>query len=357
MVFIAVNYSNFNEFAEQAMQESNNVKNHSSSTYLTSAKSTTPIYGDIQSTASIPYHSRFTPSSTASVNSRTAPSHSALPFQSRRSSPSISLLQSASFSMNSPSASNSSHLSSFKQSTLSMSSPVGSNANSNYLSIASNASAATQSTALSSAYLPNQNVPTTPYTPLNKHWLWNSSLFYPQSRPIHDGFLPYPSPLGTFFGNKLRDSASQISSTNSNETIKNVDISSSSYCSDINSDSDSLDVSDHEKVSPAIAQSNQKRRILSSDTSGTTSNSPAKKRNPYSIEELLKKPEKKIRRIEPLSFQPSIIVNNDENSKTLPPSPNIESVVTDTNESFIHSDIDDNKSINNNNHITIEVCD
>lgn len=235
-------------------------------------------------------------------------------------------------------------------------------ANSNYLSIASTTATATQSNAHSSNYLPNQNVPATPYTPLSKHWLWNSSLFY--QRSLHDGFLPYPSHLGQFFGNKLRDSALHMTASNSSNelhTTKNVDISTSSYCSDLNSDSDSLDVSDHEKVSPALlSMVNQKKRASNADTNHGTppnSNAPSKKRNPYSIEELLKKPEKtKMRRIEPISFQPSIIIHNDDNSKAS--SPSNAGTVSDTNDSFIHSDIDDNKNINNNNnHITIEVCE
>lgn len=284
--------------------------------------------------------------------------HAALPFQSRRTSPAMNILQSSPVAMNASNTPNTVHMASFKQSPLSMSSTL--NANSNYLSMASTTATATQSNAHSSNYQPNQNVPATPYTPLSKHWLWNSSLFYQQSRSLHDGFLPYPSHLGQFFGNKLRDTELHMTASNSSSEAhtKIVDISTSSYCSDLNSDSDSLDVSDHEKVSPALmATVTQKQRTSSIDTTGSTvpiSNAPAKKRNPYSIEELLKKPEKKMRRMEPISFQPSIIIHNDESSKAS--SPSNAGTVSDTNDSFIHSDIDDNKNLNNN-HITIEVCD
>lgn len=352
-------------FTDQNLQEGPaNAKNPSPSAYLSSPtkSSSTPAYGDIPASAG--YNTRFTPISNTSVNNRPMQSHTALPFPSRRSSPAtMNLLQATSIPMNVSSTPNAAHMSSFKQSPLSMGSAL--NANSNYVSIASTVATATQSNAHSSNYLPNQNVPATPYTPLSKHWLWNSSLFYQQSRSLHDGFLPYPSQLGQFFGNKLRDSALHMAASNSvNDTghSKNADISASSYCSDLNSDSDSLDVSDHEKVSPALlAMASQKQRPTNVNTAsaGTMplSSAPAKKRNPYSIEELLKKPEKKLRLVEPISFQPSIIIHNDESSKAS--SPSNAGTISDTNDSFIHSDIDDNKNLNNNNnnHITIEVCD
>lgn len=340
------------------MQETN-AKNASPSAYLSPTKPSTPVYADMPASAA--YNSRFTPISNVSVNSRPMQPHATLPFQSRRTSPAMNVLQSSPVALNASNTPNTAaHMASFKQSALSINSPL--NANANYLSMASTTATSTQSNAHSSNYLPNQNVPATPYTPLSKHWLWNSSLFYQQSRSLHDGFLPYPSHLGQFFGNKLRDTELHMTASNSSNEAhtKNVDISTSSYCSDLNSDSDSLDISDHEKVSPSLmATVSQKlqRTPTIDTTAGNTlpiSNAPAKKRNPYSIEELLKKPEKKMRRMEPISFQPSIIIHNDESSKTS--SPSNAGTVSDTNDSFIHSDIDDNKNLNNN-HITIEVCD
>lgn len=190
------------------------------------------------------------------------------------------------------------------------------------------------------------------YAPLAKHWLWNSNLFYSQSRPIHEGFLPYTSSLGSFFGSKLRESTLENhANQNNSEIIKNPDISSSSNCSDANSDSDSLDVDG--KTTPPLVMA-KKRRCCLVDV--PTSENAAKKRNPYSIEELLKKPEKKSRRIEPIAFQPSILVHNDDSSKASTP-PNDGNTISDSNETYLNTDKEESKSINNNNHITIEVCD
>lgn len=76
-----------------------------------------------------------------------------------------------------------------------------------------------------------------------------------------------------------------------------------------------------------------------------------KKRNPYSIEELLKKPEKRMRLIEPIAFHPPILIH-DHRSQSKSPD--------------LHVDIDDDEplhtttneiDINNKGNITIEVCD
>lgn len=102
------------------------------------------------------------------------------------------------------------------------------------------------------------------YSNIPKHWIWNSSLFYPHARSVHDGFLAYPNGFGAFMASSLRA-----------EQAKTIDLSQQS--SEGNSD-DSLDGG---KTSPS-----------SSLVAGSTS---SKKRNPYSIEELLKKPEKRIK--------------------------------------------------------------
>lgn len=308
-------------------------------------------------------HTRFTPSSTTTVDNRSDPSHSAFSYQSKRRTLAMGLFPPTSFlmqtetrkikmddkkiqlndgkiqliessttdaKMNSSSIPNS-RSTTFKRSMscIPMSSPVGSNANPNYLSIASTMSTTTQPRTFSSPYSTNQNIPAIPYTQPSKHKLWNSS-----SKRLSNSFLPYPTPSRNSFADKFRDSALQISDINSNGTIKNIDILSSSYCSD----SDLLDVSGYEKVSTT----NQVHRVVPS-----TTNSLAKKRNPYSIEELLKKPDIKTRRIEQLSFQPSVIVSNDDNTNNLQPPLN--TVVSNTNESKCKN--------NNNNHVTIEVSD
>lgn len=298
-------------------------------------------------------HTRFTPLSTTAVDNRSAPSHSAFSYQSKRRTLAMDLLSPTSFlmqtdtrkikmdnkkmqlndgkiqllesstreaKMNSSSVPNS-RSTTFKRSAIPMSSPVG--------SIASTISTTTQPRTFPSPYSTNQNIPAIPY----KHKLWNLS-----SKRLSSSFLPYPTPSRNFLGDKFHDSALQINDINSNGTIKNVDILSSSYCS--NSDSDLLYGSGYEKVSTT----NQVHRVVPS-----TTNLLAKKRNPYSIEELLKKPDIKTRHIEQLSFQPSVIVSNDDNTN------NLQSAL---DEPSLHSDIDDSKcKNNNNNHFTIDVSD
>lgn len=294
------------------------------------------------------------------ASTRPSQSYSALPFPSRRESSAMGLLQASTFSDSAANLSIDSNA--FKHASLPINSPLAAatastiNANNTYLSIATTAAPpSVPSTTISSAYLPNQSLSATSYAPLAKHWLWNSNLFYSQSRPIREGFLPYTSTLGSFFGNKLRESTLQNHGIQNNTEInnKNADISSSSYCSDANSDSDSLDV-DGKTTPPTLMAKTRRRCCLVDDI--PTSESAAKKRNPYSIEELLKKPEKKSRRIESIPFQPSILVHNDDSSKASTP-PNDGNAISDSNESYLNTDIDETKSINNNNHITIEVCD
>lgn len=192
---------------------------------------------------------------------------------------------------------------------------------------------------------------TVPY----KHWLWNSNLFYPQSRNIHDGFLPYSSHLSGFFASKSRDLRAPHEST---APLKTIDLSSSSYCSDANSDSDSLDVSD-EKFSPTSSPlSPPRNRPLRAHepiaTSPATTNT-AKKRNPYSIEELLKKPEKRMR-TEPIAFHPSILIHNVDHA--LASQRTADALLRRQNSAnkIGETDIDEMDSKNNNN-LKIEVCD
>ena len=166
------------------------------------------------------------------------------------------------------------------------------------------------------------------YAPLHKHWIWNANLFYPNAGPrsMHDSFLPYSANLTGFFGQHPKGRHSSEPSTLKDE----------------HSDTDSLDVSDG-KLSP------------SASTASTVSSPPAsKKRNPYSIEELLKKPEKRIR-MEPIAFQPPILIHNRSHSRSKSPeSPNdLRNVKLESAPSEEDSIID----IENNNNATIEICD
>lgn len=109
----------------------------------------------------------------------------------------------------------------------------------------------------------------------------------------------------------------------------------------MNSDSDSLDVDDYGNESTAnVLQKKQETETISSTPE-------VKKRNPYSIEELLKKPEKRLRHIESASFEPSIIVNDD----SLRPSPKAVSEKKDN-----EPDTESPKS-SRNSQIAIEVYD
>lgn len=199
---------------------------------------------------------------------------------------------------------------------------------------------------------PNAN-PTAPY----KHWLWNSNLFYPQSRSIQDGFLPYSSHLSGFFANKSRDLRAPHEST---AALKTIDLSSSSYCSDANSDSDSLDVSD-EKFSPNSSplsppRAVHHRHLRANDTIATSPSmtNTAKKRNPYSIEELLKKPEKRMR-TEPIAFHPSILIHNVDHDRLIQrPSDNR---LRRRNSSDKIRETEINEMDSKNNNLKIEVCD
>lgn len=125
----------------------------------------------------------------------------------------------------------------------------------------------------------------TNYPQIPKHWLWNSSFFYPTSRSVHDGFLPYSSSFSGIFTTSRSTSMDLLSKT--------IDLSQ--HSSEANSD-DSLDNNDDDnKTSPSTRPASKEVH---------------KKKNPYSIEELLKKPEKRIK-LDPgvAAFHPSIIIH------------------------------------------------
>lgn len=164
------------------------------------------------------------------------------------------------------------------------------------------------------------------YSQLPKHWIWNSSLFYPTThRNMHEGFMPYSSNFsGIFTPNKtrLRDTL---------EITKTIDLSydQRSYSGGLEPTSDdSLDTDDDQKrihrphtihtpentttsISPNSSPSTTTTITTITPTPNSISASSNKKRNPYSIEELLKKPEKRprlsIHGTTVNTFQPAII--------------------------------------------------
>lgn len=123
------------------------------------------------------------------------------------------------------------------------------------------------------------------YPQIPKHWLWNSNFFYPTSRSVHDGFLPYSSHFSGIFNATRTTSLDLLSKT--------IDLSQ--HSSEANSD-DSLDNNDNGKRSPSTHSSSKDGH---------------KKKNPYSIEELLKKPEKRIKLDSgATAFHPSILIHD-----------------------------------------------
>ncbi|XP_058814651.1 paired box pox-neuro protein isoform X2 [Topomyia yanbarensis] len=122
----------------------------------------------------------------------------------------------------------------------------------------------------SSASTPAAISPQMPYLP--KHWIWNTSLFYAANRSVvagadtaatfPHGYFTYGNPFATSGGFAVQRDSYRNDGTSSNTSSSPVQIT------DVNSDD-------------------------SSDNHDDLRASMSKKRNPYSIEELLKKPEKR----------------------------------------------------------------
>lgn len=181
---------------------------------------------------------------------------------------------------------NSIDLSSFKNTSL----PINSinKVNNSGLCLSINAPAQTH-LPLSTSFI-HQNIPEMPYGQISTQLFWNKNLMQSHTGSVSDGLLTYTTPLASFLDPKF--SFPINSAQNSN-----VDLSYSSNCSDTNSEFDSIEVIEHDKKSLNLSKTN------------INTLSVLKKRNPYSIEELLKKPDKK-----PFSFQ---IITRD-NIKELP---------------------------------------
>lgn len=235
-------------------------------------------------------------------------------------SPTSSFILSKSFPHSTKNPTN--NWSSFKNTTISSSSPIPDiKINNNLCFTASTCSSTVSSSTVSDSYS-RQNASIPSYNHL-RPFAWNTNLFYPQQRSLGEGLLSYPTTFGNLLDNKIHSETSRNSTK-----ISTNEVSSSSNCSELNSDSESIDVSDQDK-----------------DLSSIDSISTSKKRNPYSIEELLKKPDK-IKRHTGASgatFKHSIILKKDKLSITTIPDGN--------RDTFICSR--DSK----NNQFTIEVYD
>lgn len=312
---------------EHTAQYTNNDKNEQLSMYL--SNKTTHLFGESSSNTS--YNTTFHSNTTQSAYTRAAQYNSTEPYSSQSSSTPTFLVPS-SFSNSTRSSMD---LSSFKHASITASSTVvGTSVNTNTAYFAVNTSPSLSSTAIRNTYIPHQHVPDMIYSPLTKHFFWNTNFFHSQPRSAHENSSSQS--LGNVSTVKSNSSAFPIES-------RITDILSSN-CSDANSDSDSLDVSDYGNDSPA----NILRKRQGSET--ISSIPEVKKRNPYSIEELLKKPEKRLPHIESVSFQSSIIVNDDSPE----PSPKAASV-TKGNDN-LKQDIENAKTPRSNQ-FTIEVCD
>lgn len=328
---------------------------HHASQYLppnktsSSSSASASVYGEHPLPMVTSYH-RYTMNQSitaeAKINQHPNPA-----FQQRRVPPSSLNLLHSNYALSAASINGHFEIAALKQATLppniSAATPNGA------LPPPTSSPAATTASAIASV-TPNANS-AAPY----KHWLWNSNLFYPQSRTIHDGFLPYSSHLSGFFANKSRDLRAPHESV---AAMKTIDLSSSSYCSDANSDSDSLDVSDDKfspnssPLSPPRAMHRQTRAHDSMATSPTATNT-AKKRNPYSIEELLKKPEKRMR-TEPIAFHPSILIHNVEHGNVVQRPGDALLRRQSSVDNMCKTEINEMDSKNNNNsNLKIEVCD
>lgn len=177
--------------------------------------------------------------------------------------------------------------STFKNPSVSNQSITDITINNNLCLTVSTCTSTNPSTSLSDSFNSHKNISSSSYNHFRSF-----GFFYPQQRSLNVGLSSYPTSFEYLTDNKTSSGAS------TNFLKKNPkEVSFSSNCSDLNSDSESIDVSDHDKG------------ILAIESISTT-----KKRNPHSIEELLKKPEK-VKRCSGVfgtSQQPLILNENDD---------------------------------------------
>lgn len=143
---------------------------------------------------------------------------------------------------------------------------------------------------------------------LPKHWVWNSSFFYPHSLPTQEGFQPYLSnnSFGGLFGASSTPSKSIVDLSRSMPAI------ATTAGSDVTSE-DSFDPDDgRQSYRTPPPSPHSPTNSIASAPSNLLAGFNRKKRNPYSIEELLKKPDpKRVRRPSvATTFRPSIIIED-----------------------------------------------
>lgn len=147
------------------------------------------------------------------------------------------------------------------------------------------------------------------YSNLPKHWVWNSSFFYPHSRPTQEGFQPYMSgnSFGGLFGTSSQPSKTVVEVSPTIPTLT----TNNNNGSDVTSE-DSLDPEDRHSYRTPPPSPHTPPQSTGSPQVEHAPGFNRKKRNPYSIEELLKKPDpKRIRRPSvATTFRPSIIIED-----------------------------------------------
>lgn len=128
------------------------------------------------------------------------------------------------------------------------------------------------------------------YDSFEKHFLWNTSLFCSQTLPMTEDLLTQTKLDNIFNKRKHENNAAVIDkiSTHVNDNKEILDQKSYNYFE-----------------MPKISLNTNRNDYLNS-------NSSANKRNPYSIEEILKKPEKQMRFTDPFFFNHNEVVHCDE---------------------------------------------
>lgn len=173
------------------------------------------------------------------------------------------------------------------------------------------------SNAINTTYMSHQDVSAISYGHFGKHFLLNASLFCSQSKSLTENFSPYT----TFFN--VADPKAQNSLSEGNINYQEL----------------------HFKNSPVFKDDCNIRK-QSYDSIQVT-----KKLNPYSIEELLKKPEKKTINFQPIKFHKTQIISND----LADPKKSID-IQSDSIVCLNSIDLNETQNLKNNR-ITIEVCD
>lgn len=185
-----------------------------------------------------------------------------------------------------------------------------------------------QNTMVNMSSTATEDVPFLQYGSMSNHFLWNSNIFCSQTNPVGETLSSYTTVVEGLFGKKLHEP--KIS--NDNDPEHNL------YASLVVND-----IEKNECVNDVVLKNenqNSQNESQKSVNDGFFPKHHMKKRNPYSIEELLKKPEKKCCLFESFTFQNEHTLNTDR-----------------LIESMRESNIMQNYKRTENNQIPVEICD